>query len=83
MRLRCFSCGGSADHVKLMFIHGSEVTPVPPVTSLATGKATRGVDISSLDEFDERRIAAWILKVSAMPGLGGRRARPESPRLQR
>ena len=28
----CFSCGGFAGHVKLMFINGVELTPVPPVT---------------------------------------------------
>jgi hypothetical protein len=28
----CFSCGGFAGHVKLMFINGAALEPVPPVT---------------------------------------------------
>ena len=39
----CFSCGGFADHVKLMFVNGAALTPVPPVTPIAMGKATRRV----------------------------------------
>jgi len=29
------SCGGFADHVKITFLHGPKLTPVPPV---GTGK---------------------------------------------
>ena len=28
----CFSCGGFAGHVKLMFVNGAALEPVPPVT---------------------------------------------------
>ncbi len=69
----CFSCGGFADHVKLMFINGAELTPVPPVTPVAMGKATRGVDLTSERDLDERQIADWMIQVTARPGVGVRK----------
>ena len=69
----CFSCGGFADHVKLMFINGVALDPVPPVTPVAMGKSTRGVELKSAADIDERRIAAWMRQVAAMPGVGGRK----------
>lgn len=69
----CFSCGGFADHVKLMFINGVALDPVPPVTPVAMGKATRGVELKSAADIDERRIAVWMRQVAAMPGVGGRK----------
>lgn len=67
----CFCCGGFADHVKLMFVNGAALEPVPPVTPVAMGKATRGVELKSLDDLDERQIAAWMEQVAAVPGVGG------------
>ena len=72
----CFSCGGFAGHVKLMFINGAALTPVPPVppvTPVGMGKSTRGVEIASLDDIDERQIAAWMKQVAAAPGVGQKR----------
>lgn len=66
----CFSCGGFADHVKLMFINGAALEPVPPVTPVAMGKSTRGVELASVHDLDERQIAAWMKQVTAMPGVG-------------
>ncbi len=66
----CFSCGGFAGHVKLMFINGASLVPVPPVTPLAMGKSTRGVELESLDDIDERQIAKWMKQVAAVPGVG-------------
>ena len=71
----CFSCGGFVDHVKLMFINGVSLTPVPPVTPVAMGKATRGVELASVDDFDERQIAAWMQQVTSVPGVGGAKKR--------
>lgn len=69
----CFCCGGFAGHVKLMFVNGSALEPVPPVTPVAMGKATRGVEIRSADELDERQIAAWMKQVASVPGVGGKK----------
>jgi hypothetical protein len=69
----CFCCGGFADHVKLMFINGASLKPIPPVTPVAMGKATRGVELKSLGDLDERQAAAWMMQVAAMPGVGGKK----------
>lgn len=69
----CFCCGGFAGHVKLMFINGASLVPVPPVTPLAMGKSTRGVELESMDDIDKRRIAAWMKQVAAVPGVGGKK----------
>ena len=61
----CFCCGGFAKHVKLMFVNG--VTPV------AMGKSTRGVELESVDDLDERQIAAWMKQIAAAPGVGGKK----------
>ncbi len=66
----CFSCGGFAGHVKLMFVNGAALNPVPPVTPVAMGKSTRGVELKSLKDLDERQVAAWMTQVTAMPGAG-------------
>ncbi|MGH7532271.1 MAG: DUF1801 domain-containing protein [Gemmatimonadales bacterium] len=69
----CFSCGGFARHVKLMFINGVALTPVPPVTPIGMGKATRGVEPRSVDDLDDRQIAAWMKQVAAVPGVEGKK----------
>ena len=69
----CFCCGGFANHVKLMFVNGVALRPVPPVTPVAMGKSTRGVELKSVDDLDERQVAAWMIQVAAVPGVGGNR----------
>ncbi len=69
----CFCCGGFAGHVKLMFMNGAALKPVPPVTPVAMGKSTRGVELKSVEEIDERQIAAWMKQVAAVPGVGGKK----------
>jgi hypothetical protein len=66
----CFCCGAFAKHVKLMFMNGVMLTPVPPVTPVAMGKSTRGVELESVEDLDERQIAAWMKQVAAVPGVG-------------
>jgi hypothetical protein len=66
----CFCCGAFAKHVKLMFMNGVTLSPVPPV---AMGKSTRGVELESVQDLDERQIAAWMKQVAAMPGVGRKR----------
>ena len=69
----CFCCGGFAGHVKLMFVNGAVLVPVPPVTPVAMGKSTRGVELVSVDDVNERQIAAWMKQIAAMPGVGGKK----------
>ncbi|WEO78720.1 DUF1801 domain-containing protein [Cryobacterium sp. SO2] len=69
----CFSCGGFAGHVKLMFINGVALEPVPPVTPVGMGKSTRGVELESVDDLDEDQIATWMTQVTSVPGLGGKK----------
>ncbi len=70
----CFSCGGFAGDVKLMFINGATLLdPVPPVTPIGMGKATRGVELKTLDDLDAGQVAAWMTQITSVPGLGGTR----------
>jgi hypothetical protein len=63
----CFASGAFVGHVKLMFIHGNTMTPQPPVTPIGMGKATRGVELASLSDLDERQVAAWMTQAAATP----------------
>jgi len=70
----CFSSGGFAGHVKLMFINGASLLdPVPPVTPIGMGKTTRGVEPASLDDLDEHQIAIWMKQITSAPGVGGKK----------
>ncbi len=66
----CFSSGAFAGHVKLMFIRGTELEPVPPVTPVGMGKSTRGVEPASVDDLDERLVASWMKQAAAIPFFG-------------
>jgi hypothetical protein len=66
----CFSCGGFAGHVKLMFVNGDALEPIPPVTPVGMGKSTRGVELESIDDVDELQIAAWMKQATSVPGVG-------------
>lgn len=67
----CFSCGGFAEHVKLMFINGATLLdPVPPVTPVGMGKATRGVEIATIADLDADLVATWMRQITSVPGLG-------------
>ena len=63
----CFTSGAFVGHVKVMFIKGIDLKPVPPVTPIAMGKATRGVEIASLDDLDEPQLASWFDQAATMP----------------
>jgi hypothetical protein len=69
----CFCCGGFAGHVKLMFVNGAALKPVPPVTPVAMGKLTRGVELKSAADLDEGQVAAWMIQVASVPGVGGKK----------
>lgn len=68
----CFCCGAFAGHVKLMFVNGVTLDPVPPVTPVAMGKSTRGVELASVDDLDKDLIATWMKQITAKPGVGKR-----------
>jgi hypothetical protein len=69
----CFCCGGFAGHVKLMFLNGATLIPVPPVTPVAMGKSTRGVELTSADDLDQQQIVTWMTQIAAVPGVGGKK----------
>lgn len=69
----CFSCGGFAGHVKLTFGRGTSLKPVPPVTPIGMGKDSRGVELESVEDLDERRVASWMKQATAIPGFGGKK----------
>ena len=72
----CFSSGAFVGHVKLMFIRGTEIKPEPPVTPIGMGKATRGVELASVEDFDERQLVSWMKQAATMPFVGGKK-RPQ------
>jgi hypothetical protein len=67
----CFTSGAFVGHVKLMFIRGTELEPEPPVTPVAMGKSTRGVELASVADLDERLVASWMRQAAAKPFFGG------------
>ena len=67
----CFASGAFQGHQKLMFIYGTELKPEPPVTPIGMGKATRGVELKSVNELDERQVAVWMKQAATMPFVGG------------
>ena len=69
----CFCCGGFAGHVKLTFGRGTSLTPIPPAAPIGMGKDSRGVELMSVEDLDERQAAAWMTQAAALPGFGGRK----------
>lgn len=69
----CFCSGAFVGHVKLMFIRGTEIKPEPPVTPVGMGKATRGVELKSPGDLDERQVASWMKQSAAIPFVGGKK----------
>ena len=63
----CFTSGAFVGQVKLMFIRGTDLKPVPPVTPVAMGKATRGIDLASVEDLDEAQVVEWMRQASTMP----------------
>jgi hypothetical protein len=69
----CFASGAFVGHVKVMFIRGTELKPEPPVTPIGMGKATRGVELASVDDIDEGQLVLWMEQAGTMPFVGGKK----------
>jgi hypothetical protein len=69
----CFCCGGFAGHVKLTFGRGTSLKPIPPVAPIGMGKDSRGVNLESVDDLDERQAGSWMKQATAIPGFGKKR----------
>ena len=50
-----------------MFIRGTDLKPEPPVTPIAMGRATRGVELVAVKDLDEELLAAWMKQAATMP----------------
>ena len=70
----CFTSGAFVGNVKVMFPRGTSLEPVPPVTPIAMGKQTRGVELASVDDIDEPQLASWMRQAAAMPFARGKKA---------
>lgn len=55
-------------HLKLVFLDGDSLTPVPPV-HLAT-RPQRALDVREADKLDEAQLAGWVTQASQLPGWG-------------
>ena len=42
------------------------------MTPIGMGKASRGVDLESLDDIDEGQLSSWMQQAAALPGFGKR-----------
>lgn len=69
----CFTSGAFVGHLKLMFIRGNELQPEPPVTPIGMGKATRGVELASIDELNEDQVLSWMAQAAEKPFAGGKK----------
>lgn len=69
----CFCCGAFVGHVKLMFIRGTEIVPIPPVFPTGMGKTTRGIEVATAEELDEAQVVAWMQQSASKPFFGGKK----------
>jgi hypothetical protein len=60
------SCHCFAKYVKLAFLHGTSLRPLPPVESKDAN--TRYFHVHEDDELDEELVASWIRQASQLPG---------------
>jgi hypothetical protein len=60
--------GSLKAHLKLVFLDGASLEPLPPVELAA--KSQRALDLREKDELDEARFAGWMQQASLLPGWG-------------
>jgi hypothetical protein len=53
--------------VRMIFFAGRTLKPMPP---LATPPQARGIDFSSEEDVDEKRLRAWLQQAKKLPGWG-------------
>ena len=53
-------------YIKLAFLNGAELEPVPPVSS--KHPRTRYLHIAETDTLDEAQLADWVRQASRLPG---------------
>ncbi|MFC7069987.1 DUF1801 domain-containing protein [Halobaculum lipolyticum] len=53
-------------HVKLTFVAGSELDPVPPD---GTGPQRQALDLTETDTLEETQVASWVRQAAADPGM--------------
>ena len=51
---------------------GTELEPEPPVTPIGMGKSTRGLELTFVNDLDDRLVASWMKQAATMPFVGGR-----------
>ena len=61
LSMHCFT-----NYVKVAFLRGASLRPVPPGASKS--KDTRYLDIHEEDQLDEAQLAAWVKQASQLPG---------------
>src|SRR5688572_909166 len=61
------SVGGFVGHVKVNFLPGQALDPVPPS---GQGKYVRGVNLESVDDIDERQLVSWFKQAATFAGMG-------------
>ena len=64
MSYHCF-----ARYIKVVFIFGKSLTPMPPVDS--KGKDARYFHIYEDGHIDEEQVASWVRQAAALPGWQG------------
>lgn len=64
------SVGGFVGHVKVNFLHGQTLKPVPP---FGQGKYVRGVNLVTMDDVDERQLVAWFKQAATIRGMGAKK----------
>jgi hypothetical protein len=62
------SFGALSKHVKLTFLRGTSLDPVPPVGKDPEG---RSLDVRKTDTLDEEQLTSWVRQAAAIPGWGG------------
>lgn len=66
------SVGGFVGHVKVNFLPGQALKPVPPS---GQGKYVRGVNLETVDDIDERQLVAWFKQAATFAGMGAPKRR--------